>query len=142
EAIEQAFNDTSKPSAEQSLIDSGIPGVLKNSAISALTEAFQNGASNDPTGGGNHSDPLSDLSAAIAAARGKLDNMDLINASYPTQKGGLHDDWIRGAPPSLEQLRAQLGLGGGGQDGSTGASGSAGSGSTGSGSSGVGTGQL
>ena len=63
------------------------------------TEIHRSSSPSDLGKGGEHSDPLADLAAAVAGARGRLTAMDSTQHD-PTQKGDLHDDWMHQTRPA------------------------------------------
>src|SRR5882724_7269277 len=72
QAVERALADSTKPSAEQSApADSHLPKIdIPGFGRDALK--ITDSSPTDPSNGGEHSDPLADLTAAVAGARGRL----------------------------------------------------------------------
>jgi hypothetical protein len=100
QAIERAVADSTKPSPEQSAAatDSHLPKIdIPGLGLEGLR--FTDSSPSDSGKGGEHSDPLADLAAAVAGARGRLTAMDPTQHD-PTQKGDLHDDWMHQTRPA------------------------------------------
>src|SRR5690349_19177690 len=111
QAIDAAKADSTKPSAEQSLADSSVPGHNFNPGISQLTARFGSTSSGDPN---DHSSTPTGVTNPVDALRSAAANLFDSGSHDPTQKGDLHDDWIHGGRPSEADLRALLGGSGSG----------------------------
>jgi hypothetical protein len=108
EAVQQAIGDTSKPSSEQTLVESRLPDNPMGGAASQLAGHLRDASPDDGSKGkGESGFSLTDFNTPADKLR---DSAELDPAADPKGRADFQD-WLTPDKPSREELEAKLGHG-------------------------------